>query len=227
LHFQKERIGFYCDLFGFGLPFLLPGKGFFARAVAERYVGFPLEDEGRLINKKIREHFLTRLFLFSRFREAKKDSKLPAFHERNLMLFKSYNEKIAKALDQSANNHFEALKGTVRIPPTSEQVYKFFKSYKNKVNKDQYGVLLEKYRENKVSIETIAEALRLLLTDMMTLESSFFNPFPLELKGEADEDREKPTGFLKATFMIDTDATQFIADEIENSIILLGLYQKS
>jgi len=56
---------------------------------------------------------------------------------------------------------------------------------------------------------------------------AFFNPFPLELKGEADEDREKTTGFLKATFMIDTDATHIIADEIENSIILLGLYQKS
>lgn len=41
--------------------------GFFGNAVLTKYPQMPVEDEGRLINFKIREHFLTRIFTAVRF----------------------------------------------------------------------------------------------------------------------------------------------------------------
>jgi uncharacterized protein YbgA (DUF1722 family)/uncharacterized protein YbbK (DUF523 family) len=47
------------------------GKGFFGASVTDRFPGKPLEDEGRLDNFSVREHFLTRLFALARFRAVK------------------------------------------------------------------------------------------------------------------------------------------------------------
>jgi uncharacterized protein YbbK (DUF523 family)/uncharacterized protein YbgA (DUF1722 family) len=47
------------------------GKGLFGEAVTERFPGKPVEDEGRLDNFSVREHFLTRLFALARFRSVK------------------------------------------------------------------------------------------------------------------------------------------------------------
>ena len=175
-----------------GAPVIERCSGFFAGAVAERYAGFPLEDEGRLNNKRIREHFLTRLFLFASYREAKKERKLEDFHERNDMLFRFYNPEIAESLDYSAENYFELIRRVLHKPPSSEQIQAFLKSYEKVVpKKEEYQVLLEKYRVNKLSLDTLREGLRLLMTDEETLASSFFDPFPLELKEEAEEDRDE------------------------------------
>ncbi len=166
--------------------------GFFAGAVAEKYAGFPLEDEGRLINKKIREHFLGRLFLFANFRKAVKEHTLKDFHEANSVLFRFYNSNIAEVLDYSAENYFELVKKTVEKPPSSEQIYAFFKNYENSVlRKSEYQALLEKYRINKLSFDTLKEGLRLLVTDQEALRNSFFNPFPDELREDAEEDRDE------------------------------------
>jgi uncharacterized protein YbbK (DUF523 family) len=47
------------------------GNGFFAQAVLERYGHLPVEEEGRLTNFTIREHFLTALFALADFRAVK------------------------------------------------------------------------------------------------------------------------------------------------------------
>jgi len=44
------------------VPVIERGSGFFGGAVMEKFPNLPIEDEGRLNNYKIREHFLTRLF---------------------------------------------------------------------------------------------------------------------------------------------------------------------
>ena len=175
-----------------GAPVVERCSGFFAGAVAERYAGFPLEDEGRLINKKIREHFLTRIFLFAAYREAKKENRLDAFHQRNTMLFRFYNPEMTEKLVPEAKDYIEIMRETVKTPPNSEQIFAFFKNYENAVaNKEKYRSLLERYRINKVSLDTIKEALGLLITDEKALQSSFFNPFPPEMAYELDLDRDK------------------------------------
>ncbi|MFO7850227.1 MAG: DUF523 domain-containing protein, partial [Spirochaetia bacterium] len=44
------------------------GSGFFGGAVAEALPGIPAEDEGRLRNWAIRDHFLTRVYTLARYR---------------------------------------------------------------------------------------------------------------------------------------------------------------
>jgi uncharacterized protein YbbK (DUF523 family) len=167
-------------------------SGFFAGSVEKKYPGLPIEDEGRLINKRIREHFLTRLFLFARFREAKKEHRLKEFNEENAVLFRFYNSKIADELDFSAENYLEFVKKTVEKPPSSVQVYDFFKGYENTVAKrSNYQALLEKYQINKISFDTLKEVLGVLVTDEKLLRSSFFNPFPRELREDAEADRDE------------------------------------
>jgi uncharacterized protein YbbK (DUF523 family)/uncharacterized protein YbgA (DUF1722 family) len=167
-------------------------SGFFAGSASKKYPEFPIEDEGRLINKKIREHFLTRLFLFANYRKAAKNGALKDFHEDNSVLFRFYNDKLAEMLDYSAFNYFEAFCQNVLKPPNSEQIYSFFKSFESSVaSKNKYQILLDKYRINKVSFDTLKEGLRLLVDDEILLRSSFFNPFPRQLNEDAEEDRDR------------------------------------
>ena len=49
------------------------GKGMFGEAILRSHGSLPVEDEGRLRNFSIREHFLTRLFTMATFREFKKE----------------------------------------------------------------------------------------------------------------------------------------------------------
>ena len=48
------------------------GRGFFGGAVLDRFPGAAAEDEGRLRNFTLREHFLTRLFVPAEFREVRR-----------------------------------------------------------------------------------------------------------------------------------------------------------
>ena len=47
----------------------MSGPGLFAAAVLDRFGHLAVEDEGRLRNHRIREHFLTRLFALARLRD--------------------------------------------------------------------------------------------------------------------------------------------------------------
>ncbi len=42
------------------------GSGFFGSAVINKFPDLPIEDEGRLTNFRIREHFLIKIFIFSK-----------------------------------------------------------------------------------------------------------------------------------------------------------------
>lgn len=71
------------------------GKGFFADRVYSLYPGYPVEDEGRLKNFLLREHFLTSIYLMAAFRLALKENRIGAltdFHSRNKLLFLGWNQ---------------------------------------------------------------------------------------------------------------------------------------
>ncbi|HZK60597.1 MAG TPA: DUF523 domain-containing protein [Anaerovoracaceae bacterium] len=50
--------------------------GFFGGAVLQKFPNLAIEDERRLLNPRIREHFLTKLFTLASFREIKKAGKI-------------------------------------------------------------------------------------------------------------------------------------------------------
>lgn len=78
-------------------------KGFFAESVLKHFPYLPIEDDGRLTNFKIREHFLARIFILCDFRNAKNTldfDKLKKFHLKNSLLFLSYSQKYSRMLDE-------------------------------------------------------------------------------------------------------------------------------
>jgi len=81
--------------------------GMFGGAVVERFPACVIEDEGRLKNFDIRQHFLTRLFTQARFRELNEDpsmKRLVGFHSRHKLLFMAYNQTRMRALGRVVAN---------------------------------------------------------------------------------------------------------------------------
>jgi uncharacterized protein YbbK (DUF523 family) len=72
------------------------GPGFFGKAVLDRFPYLAIEDERRLLNPRIKEHFLTKLFAFASIRRVKNSGtieELVRFHSENKYLLTAYNQK--------------------------------------------------------------------------------------------------------------------------------------
>jgi uncharacterized protein YbgA (DUF1722 family)/uncharacterized protein YbbK (DUF523 family) len=82
-------------------------KGFFGGALIEKFPLYPIEDEDRLRNHIIKEHFLRRIFTYASFRDVKKEksiNELIKFHSNNKFLIMSYNQKELKELGNITAN---------------------------------------------------------------------------------------------------------------------------
>jgi len=82
-------------------------SGLFAEKVLDKYPGVAIEDEGRLLNYNIREHFLTKLYTLARFREVKKKNTVKAlveFQSDNKFIFMSYNQRDMRILGRLVGN---------------------------------------------------------------------------------------------------------------------------
>ena len=94
--------------------FTKKGNGVFSYEVIKKYPNLLVESEGRLTNYKIRERFLTNLYILSDFREVKKSNSFEVLREfrlKNSMLFISYSQKYSKLLDE-LNAKWDTLNGT-------------------------------------------------------------------------------------------------------------------
>lgn len=83
-------------------------SGFFGGGVIDKFGDYPVESEGRLMNFRIREHFLTVTYTFAEFRDAKKSgemSRLLDFHTGNKYLFMAYNQQELKTGGNILANH--------------------------------------------------------------------------------------------------------------------------
>jgi uncharacterized protein YbbK (DUF523 family)/uncharacterized protein YbgA (DUF1722 family) len=86
---------------------LLPsgrGAGLFARAALARHPHVPVEDERRLADARLREHFLTRLFATAELREVGSPDALRAFHARHRLLLAAWPKAPARTLDRLAED---------------------------------------------------------------------------------------------------------------------------
>ncbi|MBS3740918.1 MAG: DUF523 and DUF1722 domain-containing protein [Candidatus Cloacimonetes bacterium] len=100
------------------------GKGFFGGQLKNYYPEAAIEDEGRLNNFKIREHFLTKLYSNARFRKINKKQQmkdLVKFHSQHKYLFLAYNEVAMREAGKIVANHEHK---------SEEEV---FRSYKEKL----------------------------------------------------------------------------------------------
>jgi uncharacterized protein YbgA (DUF1722 family)/uncharacterized protein YbbK (DUF523 family) len=83
------------------------GAGFFGGAVLDTFPGYPVEDEGRLLNFRIREHYLTSLFALARFRAARAAGTMRAlveFQAGHKLLLMSCSQKELRILGRIVAN---------------------------------------------------------------------------------------------------------------------------
>jgi len=81
--------------------------GMFGGAIVARFPGCAVEDEGRLKNFDIRQHFLTRLFTQARFRrlqQAPAMKGLVTFHAQHKLLLMAYNQTKMRELGRTVAN---------------------------------------------------------------------------------------------------------------------------
>jgi uncharacterized protein YbgA (DUF1722 family)/uncharacterized protein YbbK (DUF523 family) len=81
--------------------------GFFGNEVLEKFPYLAVEDEGRLRNLKIRENFLTKLYILSDFRKVKESrslNELIKFHSNNKMLLMAHNQENMRKMGRLISN---------------------------------------------------------------------------------------------------------------------------
>jgi len=182
------------------------GSGFLGGAVLEKFAGLPVEDEGRIRNFTIREHFLTRIFTFARFREMKKSgsmSNLVNFHSIQKLLLMGFNQAQMRILGKIVANHenedFETimthyeehLKQALANPPRFTAVINVlehaFGGFSNVLSKEEKAFFLEsieEYRDERIPLSAILKVLRawsIRYQNDYLLGQTFLQPYPGQL----------------------------------------------
>lgn len=94
--------------YGKSSPASKKSKGIFAKNLIEKFDHLAVEDEGRLTNYDIREHFLTRIFTLADFKQiklGKSMKELIKFHSDNKYLLMVYSQVNLKHLGRIVGNH--------------------------------------------------------------------------------------------------------------------------
>lgn len=182
------------------------GPGFFGKAVLQKFPYLAIEDERRLLNPRIKEHFLTKLFTFASFREAKKSgtiSDLVRFQSQNKYLLTAYSQKELRLLGKiTANqeqkpcseifstyesNLYKAFMRSPSIGSNINVMSKIMGYFSNQLSKEEKSFFiqsLEKYKEGKLSLSAninILKAWIIRFKHEYLMDQTFLKPYPEEL----------------------------------------------
>ena len=179
------------------------GKGFFGAGVMERFSHLAAEDEGRLTNFRIREHFLTRLFVLADFRQLKRKpsmKELVRFQGENKYLLMAYNQKELRVLGRIVANHERRPPGEVladyeshlwkvfaRPPREASHINVLmhamghFSERLSSGEKSFFLNALEEYRDERVPLSVPLNLLKswaVRFEDDYLMHQSFIEPYP-------------------------------------------------
>jgi uncharacterized protein YbgA (DUF1722 family)/uncharacterized protein YbbK (DUF523 family) len=195
------------------------GPGFFGGAVVDRFAHLAVEDERRLLNSRIKEHFLTKLYTLADFRSVKNSgsmNRLIDFQARNKLLFTAYSQKELRAmgrivaqpkgrpLQETITEYQSHLWKALRHPPrrgANENVLTKAAGYfTNKLSKNEKAFFLDavaKYRAGKFPLSTPLNVLKawiIRFNEEYLMQQTFFEPYPealMEPLNASAQDREK------------------------------------
>jgi uncharacterized protein YbgA (DUF1722 family)/uncharacterized protein YbbK (DUF523 family) len=198
-------------------PVAAQGPGFFGGAVLEKFAHLPSEDEGRLNNFKIREHFLTRLFAVFRFRKLKHSPsffRLVEFQAQNKLMFMAYNRQRMIDMGKITANHEKKSLQEVLTDYESHfyRVFAAIPRYTSNINvlmhafgyvskriakeeRDFFLGMLEKYRDEHLPLSALTGVLKawIIRFEVEYLrQQTFFDPYPESLMelGDSGKGRE-------------------------------------
>ncbi len=195
------------------------GRGFFAQAVLERFGHLPVEEEGRLTNFTIREHFLTRLFTLADFRAVKATGsmgELVRFHSDNKLLLMAYSESQLRLMGPLVANREKKPPAEV-IAAYETHLWKalahparrtaginvlmhalgYFSDKLTSAEKAYFLDALEKYRAEKVPLSVPVSLLGVWIArfkEPYLSRQTFFAPYPEELVTISDSGKGRDLG---------------------------------
>jgi uncharacterized protein YbgA (DUF1722 family)/uncharacterized protein YbbK (DUF523 family) len=198
-------------------PVIDKTAGFFGAAVLEQFSDRAIEDEGRLKNLGIREHFLTRVFAFARFRGLQQSPSmqdLVRFHADNKLLLMAYSQTKMRELGRIVANADGARMGAVldqyeklfraalhkpprHASPVNVLMHSlgYFKKELSAREKRHFLEILEAYRHNRTPLSSAVSILRSWVMRFETeylYGQTFFSPFPQELMALDDSGGGRP-----------------------------------
>lgn len=187
-------------------PALRKESGLFARALIERRPHTPLEDEGRLRNYPIRDHFLTRLYATAQLREilaAPTMKKLVAFQSRYKHVLMTAGQESARELgrlvanseelptDEVATRYAEKFADALVEPPsrkahinTLQHMYGHFKKMLTDAERHEFLAILEEVREHQVARVSAMSIIRTWSARFQYdyfADEAYLEPYPREL----------------------------------------------
>ena len=181
-------------------------KGFFGKNVIDNYPLIPIEDEDRLRNHIIKEHFLKRIFTFASFRNIKNKrslNELIAFHTKNKFLISSYNQKqltklgnitankekkpITQILDDYEHHLHIAFLKSPRCTSNINVLQHTFGYISNDLTSDEKKLFLDTlddFRNGKIGLSVPIRLMKswiIRFNQKYLEEQTFFSPYPDDL----------------------------------------------
>ncbi len=186
----------------------LPGKttGLFGRTVEKLFPHVPIENEGRLLNYNIREHFMIRVFMMRDFKRVKKTGKIAeliAFHSANKYLLMAFSQRYLSVLGKITANHegydfqtlvtsyemtlAKALEQQPSIQRNINVLLHVFGYFRNHLSSDEKAYFLENmelYHQKRIPFSVLLGILKswIIHFDEPYLKSqTIFEPYPAHL----------------------------------------------
>ncbi|ARS64525.1 hypothetical protein NMSP_0906 [Candidatus Nitrosomarinus catalina] len=179
-------------------------SGMFSEGVSAEFPNMVKEDEKRLENIAIREHFLTRIFVLANLRESLESqsiAKLFEFYSKNMLLFLCHDETLTAELGlifkieddfeiiskKFQKIAYDVLSSPVKKTPminTFEYMFNFVKSKLSESEKSHYQSLIDEFENDLIlqsEISTLLYSWALRYDVKIILEQSLFDPFPKNL----------------------------------------------
>ncbi|MCM2464900.1 YbgA family protein [Methanoculleus oceani] len=180
--------------------------GFFAREVLKRYPDLPVEDELRLNNARIRDHFLSGVFIMAAFRgiEATRDREaLVQFHANNKLFLLASSQKMLREAGRLVANRAEVepaelflryrrmLSAALARPPrytgNVNVLLHTLGYFSDRISGEEKAYCIRLIDRYKNGHATLAEPRGLLRSwvirfqEPYLMNQSFFAPYPVEL----------------------------------------------
>ena len=178
-------------------------SGLFASKIVENFPNHPKEEEKRLNNSFIREHFFTSIFTIADFNSVIDFKTLYEYHAKHKYLFMAYNQNLMRKMGNiAANKDNQSIKNIKskyysclllllskksRYPSninTHMHVMGYFKNLLTSKEKKHFLESLELYRNKKIplsGINSILSSWIIRFENKYLMKQSFFNSFPEEL----------------------------------------------
>lgn len=186
-------------------------KGIFARNIYEYFPDFEIEEEGRLSNYNIREHFLIKLWTRASFKGVMKSGTIKSlvdFHSNNKYLFMALSPGNLKTLGKIVanndkldindiiNNYELNLNKLLKVPPQTGRninmllhIFGYFSKYLNDKEKAYFLETIEKYRSKKIPFSvplSILNSWNARFQNEYLVRQTIFSPFPEDIINVTD-----------------------------------------